>query len=135
MINRQDIRHNARVLALTNLFCFMFAEEEELYSTILYKEEVGNIDYDLEFYHVLYNGVKDNLEEIDYQIEKFAPEWPIKNIGKIDLIILRIAIFEILFEKSKEQSIVVDEAVELAKEFGNDNSSKFIHGVLGAVTA
>jgi len=133
MINRQDNRHNARVLALTNLFCFMFADEEELYSTLLYKEEAGNIDYDNNLYHKIYNGVKDNLEEIDEKITEVATDWPIKNISKVDLIILRIAIFELIFDKSNEHSIIIDEAVELAKEFGNDNSSKFIHGVLGAV--
>lgn len=133
MINRQDNRHNARVLALTNLFCFMFAEEEEIYSTILYKEEVGNIDYDSDLYYKLYNGVKESVEELDEQISEHAKDWPIKNISKIDLIILRIAIFELLIDKTNEPSIIIDEAVELAKEFGNDNSSKFIHGVLGSV--
>jgi N utilization substance protein B len=111
----------------------MFAEEEEIYSTILYKEEVGNIDYDSDLYYKLYNGVKENIEEIDDQIKEYAKDWPIKNISKIDLIILRIAIFELLVDKSNEPSIIIDEAVELAKEFGNDNSSKFIHGVLGSV--
>ena len=73
------------------------------------------------------------MEEIDEKITEVATDWPIKNISKVDLIILRIAIFELIFDKSNEHSIIIDEAVELAKEFGNDNSSKFIHGVLGAV--
>lgn len=133
MINRQDTRHNARVLALSNLFCFMFADEEELYSTLLFKEEAGTFNYDVDLYYRIYNGVKDNLEEIDEKIEANATDWPIKNIAKVDLIILRIAIYELVFENSKQTSIIIDEAVELAKEFGNDNSSKFIHGVLGAV--
>jgi N utilization substance protein B len=132
MINRQDIRHNARVLALTNLFCQLFAEEEEIYSTLLYREEVGSLNFDNELYYKIFNGVKDHQVEIDSYIEKNAPEWPLGNIPKIDLIILRIALFELVIDKSQEKSIIIDEAVELAKEFGSDNSSKFVHGVLGS---
>lgn len=133
MINRQDKRHNARVLALTNLFCYMFAEEDEVYPTVLFKEEVGNFDYDSPLYYDIYNGVKEHIEEIDQIITKHAPDWPISNISKVDLTILRIAIFEMFIQKNNESSIIVDEAVELAKEFGNDSSSKFVHGVLGAI--
>lgn len=133
MINRQDKRHNARVLALTNLFCYMFAEEDELFPTVLFKEEIGNFDFENGLYYDIYNGVRENIEEIDEIISKHAPDWPIGNISKIDLTILRIAIFEMFIQKNVESSIVVDEAVELAKEFGNDTSSKFVHGVLGAI--
>lgn len=133
MINREDIRHNARVLALINLFCQIFADEEEIYSTLLYKEEIGNISYDNELYYKLYNGVIQNQTEIDEYIQKSATEWPINNIPKIDLVILRIAIFELLIDKTQEKSIIIDEAVELAKQFGSENSSKFVHGVLGSV--
>lgn len=133
MINRQDKRHNARVLALTNLFCYMFAEEDEVFPTVLFKEEVGNFEYDDTLYYEIYNGVRENIDEIDNLISKHAPDWPISNISKVDLSILRIAIFEMFIHKNVESSIIVDEAVELAKEFGNDTSSKFVHGVLGAI--
>ncbi len=133
MINRQDIRHNSRVLALSNLFCHMFAEEEEIYSTLLYKDEVGSFNYDNDLYYKIFNGVINNQPEIDSYITAHAPEWPINNIPKIDLIILRIAIFELMIDKTQEKSIIIDEAVELAKEFGSDTSSKFVHGVLGSV--
>jgi N utilization substance protein B len=133
MINRQDIRHNARVLSLTNLFCHLFAEEEELYSTLLFREEVGSFNFDNDLYTKIFNGVINNQTEIDEYIIKSAPEWPIGNIPKIDLIILRIAIFELMVDKTQEKSIIIDEAVELAKEFGSDSSSKFVHGVLGSV--
>jgi len=133
MINRQDIRHNSRVLALCNLFCHMFAEAEEIYNTLLYKDEIGSFNFDNELYYKIYNGVTQNLTEIDSYISQNAPEWPINNIPKIDLIILRIAIFELMIDKSIEKSIIIDEAVELAKEFGSDNSSKFVHGVLGSI--
>lgn len=133
MINRQDIRHNARVLSLSNLFCHLFAEEEELYSTLLFKEEIGSFNFDNDLYTKIFNGVINNQGEIDQYIEQSAPEWPLNNIPKIDLIILRIAIFELMIDKTQEKSIIIDEAVELAKEFGSDSSSKFVHGVLGSV--
>ena len=133
MINRQDIRHNSRVLSLTNLFCHMFADEEEIYSTLLYKDEVGSFNYDNDLYYKIFNGVVENQPEIDSYISKHAPEWPINNIPKIDLIILRIAIFELMIDKTQEKSIIIDEAVELAKEFGSDTSSKFVHGVIGSI--
>jgi len=111
----------------------LFAEEEEIYSTLLYREETGSFDFDNDLYYKIYNGVTQNQPEIDELIEKNAPEWPISNIPKVDLVILRIALFELMIDKSKEKSIIIDEAIELAKEFGSENSSKFVHGVLGSV--
>jgi transcription antitermination protein NusB len=111
----------------------MFAEEEEIYSTLLYKDEVGSFNYDNDLYYKIFNGVVENQPEIDSYISKNAPEWPINNIPKIDLIILRIAIFELMIDKTQEKSIIIDEAVELAKEFGSDTSSKFVHGVIGSI--
>jgi len=64
---------------------------------------------------------------------KAAPEWPIDKIAKVDLVVLRIAVFELLFGKKAPVKVAVDEAVELAKEFGNDTSHKFVNGVLGTV--
>lgn len=111
----------------------MFSEEEELYSTLLFIEEIGPISYDSNFYYLLLNGVKDNIEEIDKTISSLAPDWPLKNIAKIDLVILRIGVFELLYTKETPRSVVIDEAVELAKKFGNDSSSKFVNGVLDSL--
>jgi N utilization substance protein B len=78
-------------------------------------------------------GVRQHFEEIDKIIEECAPEWPIDKIAKIDLVILQIAIFEMLFGKKTPVKVAIDEAVEIAKEFGNDTSHKFVNGVLGTV--
>jgi len=125
-----NLRHNSRIVALSSLFCYMFAEEEDIYPISLFKDEFGNIDYDVDFYEKIYKGVIENIEKIDKIIVLTAPEWPLKNISKIDLVILRIGIFELEFMKENAKNIVIDEAVELAKKFGNDSSSKFINGVL-----
>ena len=71
--------------------------------------------------------------EIDKLIEKAAPEFSLEGINKIDLAILRLAVFELLWEKKQPPAVIIDEAVELAKEFGSQNSSKFVNGALGTI--
>lgn len=73
-----------------------------------------------------------NKEKFDIQITQAAPAWPIDKLNKIDLAILRLAIYE-LEKKSIPPKVAIDEAVELAKEFGAENSSSFINGVLGTI--
>ena len=74
-----------------------------------------------------------NLQTLDDAIRLAAPEWPIDKTAKIDLAILRLAVYELLIQKSQPPKVIIDEAVELAKEFGNDNSPKFVNGVLGTI--
>jgi len=75
----------------------------------------------------------EKLPDIDAMILKAASEWPLEQIAKTDLAILRLAIYELLEEKDMPTKVVIDEAVEIAKEYGNTNSAKFINGALGAV--
>lgn len=72
-------------------------------------------------------------EQVDAVIEKAAPEFPVNKINNVDLAILRLALFELLFEKKEPQKVIIDEAVELAKEYGGNSSYSFINGVLGTV--
>ena len=83
----------------------------------------------------LVNGVVQNREKIDHNIKSFAPAWPVEQIPVIDRNILRLAIFEILLDNKVPVKVAINEAVELAKTFGSDNSSKFVNGVLGSVSA
>lgn len=73
------------------------------------------------------------LTSIDAHIEKAAPEWPLTKIAKIDLAILRLAVWELVYDKQNPSKVVIDEAVELAKAFGNEHSAKFTNGVLGTI--
>jgi len=73
------------------------------------------------------------LPVIDEKIHVAAPEWPVDKIAKIDLAVLRLAVFELTIEKKEPPKVVIDEAIELAKEYGNDHSSKFVNGVLGTI--
>ncbi len=74
-----------------------------------------------------------SLDLIDQEIIQAAPTWPIEQINKIDLAILRLAVFEVIIEKEAPVKVVADEAVELAKEYGGDSSPSFVNGVLGKV--
>lgn len=83
----------------------------------------------------LLDGILQKQKELDLVIEKAAPEWPIDRISPVDRNILRLGLYELLFADRKEvpAKVAINEAIELAKQFGGDNSSKFINGVLGAV--
>lgn len=87
------------------------------------------------FMRDLVEGVLGNEAEIDKVIALYAPAWPVAQMALIDRNILRLAIFEILFNNKVPVKVVINEAVELAKMFGGDNTPKFINGVLGTVSA
>ena len=140
-----DARHEARKIALQALFEWSYQSldifeiiqrhlEEYLgeLNTIDLEDAIKNrIDKNLALFIV--KGVTENLDAIDKIIEDSAPEWPVEQIAKIDLETLRIAIFELHIAKSVPPKVAIDEAIELGKEYGGDNSGKFINGVLGTV--
>lgn len=78
-------------------------------------------------------GVLKETDFLDKEITLSAPEWPLPRINKIDLAILRLAVFELLVKRVEPPKVIIDEAVELAKEFGSDNSAPFVNGVLGNI--
>ena len=85
------------------------------------------------FARELVGGVLANKERIDSTIQTNAPAWPVAQLAAIDRNILRLAIFEILFDNRVPVKAAINEAVELAKTFGSENSARFINGVLGTV--
>lgn len=88
---------------------------------------------DKNFVHDLVDGVSQHATEIDGIIGPAAPEWPVDQIAKVDKIILRIGVYELLIKRDVPPKVAINEAVELAKAFGGENSSKFINGVLGTI--
>ncbi len=86
------------------------------------------------FARKLVSGVIQNKGEIDRHIRKFAPAWPVEQLSVVDRNILRLAIFEILLDNDMPVKVAINEAVELAKMFGSDSSSRFVNGVLGSVS-
>jgi transcription antitermination protein NusB len=128
-----DPRHAARIVALQTLFEWSFnsTDLDEITARDANELEVPSID--LELVKFLVTGVSSNLDTIDQIIIGAAPEWPIEQIAKIDLAALRIAIFELYLARSVPPKVAIDESIELGKEYGGENSGKFINGVLGTV--
>lgn len=128
-----DPRHAARKLALSSVFCWLFSEQDTKDSMEMSEELLDLSTGEKSLTDIIVKGVQEHLDEIDDVIQRSAPEWPLEKISKVDLVILRIAIYEMLYGKKTPVKVAIDEAVELAKEFGNDTSHKFVNGVLGTV--
>lgn len=126
-------RHLSRIIAMQSLYEWDFRSDEELKKIV--KRNIDNFkeDCDKEFIDKIINGINKNIEKIDKIITEAAPEWPIEQIAIIDKTILRIAVYELSFGKDVPPKVVINEAVELAKSYGSENSSKFVNGVLGTL--
>ena len=105
---------------------------EEVVNRFLARENLS--EENALFVHELVGGVIQNKEKIDLSIQSLAPAWPIEQISVVDRNILRLAMFEILLDNKIPVKVAINEAVELAKTFGSDNSSRFINGVLGSAS-
>lgn len=131
-------RHLGRIVAMQTLYehDFRLSDETELeISPILQRnldEFRTNID-DTNFVEDVVEGVHDNQTAIDAIIGPAAPEWPVDQIAKIDKVVLRIGVYELMIKRDVPPKVAINEAVELAKTFGGENSSKFINGVLGTI--
>jgi N utilization substance protein B len=132
-------RHLGRIIALQTLY------EQEL------RESAGDPEFDLSevmkrniaryhqmlddtaFVEQLVIGVSENSKILDEELQPVAPEWPIDQIARMDRLVLRIGLYELENENDVPPKVVINEAVELAKAFGGENSSKFVNGVLGTL--
>jgi transcription antitermination protein NusB len=139
MKTASDPRHHARVLAFQHLFEYFFEDinrsgAEETQTSTKSLTEINDISkFDKDLYNKIVDGVKSKLSEIDKVIIDYAPEWPIEQMSRSDLQILRIGIWEGFISELTPAKVAIDEAIEIAKEFGGEKSSKFINGVLGAI--
>jgi N utilization substance protein B len=128
-------RHKARTLALQALYEVDSAARpaETVVERLLGENNLT--EENTVFVRELVTGTVVNREKIDVKIQGFAPAWPLEQMAMIDRNILRLAIFEILFDNKVPVKVAVSEAVELAKTFGSESSPKFVNGVLGSVSA
>jgi len=127
-------RHLTRICALQCLYEYDFrpkADFDEIVHRALNEKGLKKIDAD--YLMQLCQGVIGKSDELDGLIAQTAPEWPIEQIARIDLTILKIATYEILYLTKIPPKVAIDEAVELAKSYGGENSGKFINGVLGTI--
>lgn len=130
-------RHLGRIVALQSLYEYEFRHSDDTPVDVAevvarnlerYKEDID----DTAFVHELVDGVIEHLVHIDATLQPLAPDWPLVQVARIDRNILRIGLYELLYRQDDVPArVAINEAVELAKSFGSDNSSKFINGVLG----
>ena len=107
-----DPRHKLRETKLKSLYAYSVSS----------KQKLSNI-----------SKIVSHLPAIDDHIGHAAPEWPVLQINKIDLAILRLSVYELLFDSSIPYKVTIDEAVELAKTYGSESSPAFVNGVLGTI--
>lgn len=131
-------RHLGRIIALQSLYEYEFRSKAGDASADIDSIVAKNIEPyikalgDVDFVHDLTHGVFDEMAQLDEELQPMAPEWPIASISSVDRNVLRIGLFELTRRKDTvPPKVAINEAVELAKAFGSDNSSKFINGVLG----
>ena len=113
MKTAQDPRHQRRITRMQHLFSYSFEPTDPP------PEDVA--------------ALIAAIGDIDKTIQSAAPQWPLSKISKVDLAILRLAVYELSYEHAAPPKVVIDEAVELAKSYGNEKSGQFVNGALGAV--
>ena len=129
-------RHLARTVAMQSLFAWDFHGKDNDYLAKIVEYNFQNFAPGLEdedFIKNLIDGVLKDLDDIDSYIIKYATEWPLEHITIVDRNVLRIGIYELMFEKEVPPKVAINEAIEIAKTFGGESSGKFVNGVLGAI--
>lgn len=128
-------RHLARTIAMQTLFVWDFNEQSDNVDQII-KENFANFAPNFDDGGYVFDTVKGiikNIKSIDKYITKYATEWPLDQITPVDRNILRLGIYELMFNDKIPPRVAINEAIEIAKTFGGNSSSKFVNGVLGAV--
>lgn len=126
-------RHLSRMVSMQTLYEYYFREGADLEEIISRNTNEYSDKIDSDFIKNLVHGVDKNRDEIEKLISMAAPEWPLEQISLIDKTIISISIYELKYSKDVPPKVSINEAVELGKQFGAENSSKFVNGVLGNV--
>ena len=127
-MTRREIRENVFKM----LFRVEFHEQEEMNEQlVLFGEELDALkEADLSYIRNKCNDIFSKIEEIDSAINKVATGWKTSRMGKVDLSLIRLAVYEIKFEDDIPTKVSINEAVELAKAYGTDDSPSFVNGIL-----
>ncbi len=120
-------RHKARELAFKALYSW------ELNKSTTFTDITDIEDISSPFGEEIFNGVVGNIQNIDEILIKYIEHWKIERLEKVDLSILRLSIYSLLFQKDISRIITINEAINISKEFGSDKSYKFINGVLDSI--
>ncbi|MFC2036795.1 transcription antitermination factor NusB [Chloroflexota bacterium] len=129
------VRHRARAAALQALFEIDCTGHNP---AAVIEQRLGAVDLPeagAHFARELVQGANTHQDQLDSMIGRYAPEWPVEQIAIVDRNVLRIAIYEILMREDTPTKVAINEAVELAKQFGSESSGRFVNGVLGSLVA
>jgi transcription antitermination protein NusB len=129
-------RHLARTLAMQTMFLWDFAGKKDASLLLLAKGVFENFAPSFDdhgFVEGVLSGVMANIKEIDAYISKYATEWPLEQITIVDRNVLRIGVYELVYNDDIPAKVAINEAIEIAKIFGSESSGKFVNGVLGAI--
>lgn len=130
MRRREQREHIFKLLFMTE-----FNSEEEMNEQLsLYFDSLEELaEKDQEYMREKYNHVLEHLDEIDELLNETSKGWKTKRMSRVDLTALRLAVYELKFDKNVPTGVAINEAVELAKNFGGDTSGSFVNGILGKI--
>lgn len=126
-------RHKARVLAFKALYSWELNKSTTFTDITNIESEFLNKDIDSDFGKSIFRGVLNSIEQIDLILNSHLNNWHIERLEKVDLSILRLSIFSLLYLKKISRIVTINEAINISKEFGSDNSYKFINGILDSI--
>jgi len=126
-------RRKSREIAMKLLFEMTINKEDYEEILLNFKEntDINLEDLDFQYIKNIINGIEEKKEEIDKKIQDNLKNWKLSRLSKIDITILRISTYEMLYTEEVPDKVAVNEAIELAKKYSSDNSPSFINGVLG----
>ena len=126
-------RHLSRIIIVQALYEWDFRRDGDVESIARRGIETFSNEVDEDFVIQTARGVVERAEELDSLIGTYAPEWPLEQIAVIDKTLLRASVYELIYLDGTPPKVIINEAVELAKMFGGEGSSKFVNGVLGSI--
>lgn len=125
-------RHDARIAAVRAVYCGEYSKNTNSCESLLFDGLSLDSD-DKYYYEQIISKISDHIDDIASIIKDNTKNWKIDRISKVDMAILRVAIFEIMFDENIPDKAAVDEAVRIAKEYSTEKSSSYINGVLAGV--
>ena len=128
--------HRARVLAFQIIYSWDFSKKSDPELLFSSAKELSPDEFDASseaYVKLTVCGTLDNIQTVDKAIKDHIKNWNFDRISRIDLAILRLSVYGLLFQKDTDGKIIINEAVKLAQEFGGDDSYKFVNGVLDAI--
>ena len=126
-------RHLSRTIVMQTIYEWDFRKDRDYVEIAERNTDQYDAETDKEYITITVKGIIENIDKIDPLLQQAAPDWPVGQIEVIDKTILRIAVYELMIDRKVPPKVIINEAVELAKTFGSDNSGKFINGVLGTL--